>query len=112
MWAVLEDGQLHDTYWDGHAWHEWHTLGSPDRARLVGQPAAAARGPDRIDVFAIGDDGKLWRRWWDGSEWVSWRSVVEAPPGIEQVAADWIGGRLDLYVRDRDGDLWYIALSA
>ncbi len=78
----------------------------------MGQPAAAARGADRIDVFAVGDDTKLWRRWWDGTQWVPWQEVTGAPLGVEQVAADWVGARLDVYVRDDGGDLWYIALTA
>lgn len=79
--------------------------------RLAGQPAAAARGADRIDVFAPGDDGGIWHRQWNGSEWLSWDRVRGAPPGVTAVSADWVGGRLDLYARDGDGALWYIELT-
>lgn len=78
--------------------------------RLVGQPAAAARDADRIDVFAAGDDGKLWHRWWDGSRWVPWQEVAGAPGGATAVSADWVGARLDVYVR-ADGELWHRALE-
>jgi hypothetical protein len=101
----------------------------------VGQPAAAARDADRIDVFAPGEDGRLWHRWWDGREWVAWQPVAGAPGGVTAVAADWVGGRLDVYVLARtrpapeatgederrtyersdyavgsDRSLWYVAL--
>lgn len=110
VWAIHEDGRLYDRYWDGKAWHEWETLGAPPGVRLVGQPAAAAKGPDRIDVIAAGDDGKVWHRWWDGRAWVPWREIAGAPRGASGVAADWVGDRLDVYVRGADRSLWYVAL--
>lgn len=79
--------------------------------RLVGQPAAAARDADRIDVLAVGDDGKLWHRWWDGARWVPWQEVAGAQRGVTAVAADWVGDRLDVYTRAADGSLWYVALA-
>jgi hypothetical protein len=71
-----------------------------------------ARDADHIDVFAPGDDGKLWHRSWDGSQWRPWHEVVGAPRGATAVSADWAGARLDLYVRDGQGDLWYVGLTA
>ena len=79
--------------------------------RLTGQPAAAARGPDRIDVLAAGDDGAIWHRWWNGVEWVGWQRIGSAPSGVSGVAADWVGSRLDVYVRDRGGGLWYLPVT-
>jgi hypothetical protein len=110
VWAIHEDGRLYDRYWDGTSWHQWETLGAPPGVRLVGQPAAAAQDAERIDVIAPGDDGKLWHRWWDGRGWVPWREIDGAPRGVTSVAADWVGSRLDVYVRDAERALWYIAL--
>ena len=112
MWAIHADGRLYDRYWDGRAWHQWETLGAPDGTTLTGQPAAAARGADRIDVFAPGADGRLWQRWWDGRRWVPWREVAGAPAGVTAVSADWVGARLDVYVRDAAGAIWHVALGA
>ncbi|MGH2452055.1 MAG: hypothetical protein ACRDGE_12480 [Candidatus Limnocylindria bacterium] len=106
VFAVHENGQLWDRYWDGKSWHAWESLGGD----LAGQPGAAARSADRIDVFAIGRDGVLRQRWWDGREWVPWRAVPGAPAGATAVACAWIGERLDVFVRSADGDLWYAAL--
>ena len=111
MWAIHEDGRLYDRYWDGSSWHQWESLGAPEGVGLHGQPAAAARDADRIDVLALGGDGQLWRRWWDGSRWVEWRPVPGVPEGATAVAADWVGERLDVYVRDASGELWYLALG-
>lgn len=112
MWAVHDDGRMYDRYWDGASWHRWEPLGAPDGVRLVGQPAAAARDADRIDVLAAGDDGRLWHRWWDGSRWVPWRAIPDAPRGITSVAASWTGGRLDVYARAEGRRLWYLAMGA
>lgn len=79
--------------------------------RLIGQPTAAARGADRIDVLAAGDDGAIWHRWWNGTEWVAWERVGSAPALVTAVAADWVGSRLDVYVRDTTGTLWYLAIT-
>lgn len=81
----------------------------PDGVRLVGQPAAAARGADRIDVMAFGSDGSLWHRYWDGNGWVPWRRIDGAPAG-DAVSCAWVAGRLDVYVRATGGELWYRAL--
>src|SRR5207249_4059351 len=55
VFAVHDDGQVWDRYWDGKTWHAWESLGGA----FIGQPAGAARGADRIDVFAISIDGAL-----------------------------------------------------
>lgn len=68
VFCVFVDGQLWSRYWDGAAWHDWHTHGG----ELIGQPAASSWGADRIDVFAPGRDGALWHIWWNGTEWVPW----------------------------------------
>ncbi len=110
VWAILEDGALHDRYWDGTSWHDWDSLGSPEGVRLVGQPAAAARDAARIDVLAAGNDGGIWHRWWNGREWVAWRELSNAPRGATAVALQWVGERLEAYVRDADGALAYAVI--
>ena len=73
VFAIFEDGQLWDRYWDGATWHPWESL---EGDLLPGStPAAAANGPDRLDVVAHGRDGRTWQRWWDGSRWVPWQAI-------------------------------------
>jgi hypothetical protein len=105
LFAVHDDGELRDRYWDGVRWHEWESLGSG----FAGQPAAAARNADRIDVFAFAVDGGLRHRWWDGTRWVDWETVAGAPGG-DAVSCSWSGDRLDVFVTKRGGELWYLAL--
>ena len=52
VFALHEDGQVWDRYWDGKSWHPWETLGGA----FAGHPAAAARDADR---FLWGTDGAL-----------------------------------------------------
>jgi hypothetical protein len=107
VFALHEDGQVWDRYWDGKSWHEWESLGGA----FNGQPAAAARGADRIDVFAIGTDGVLRHRWWDGTRWVEWHEIAGAPRGGRAVSCVWSGSRLDVFVWGVDGGLHYADLA-
>jgi hypothetical protein len=107
VFALHEDGQVWDRYWDWKSWHEWESLGGA----FSGQPAAAARGADRIDVLAIGTDGVLRHRWWDGTRWVEWREVAGAPRGGRAVSCVWSGARLDVFVWGVDGGLHYADLA-
>ena len=72
VFAVLDDGQLWDRYWDGQS---AGTPGSRSAASSRGDVAASSWGPDRLDVFARGHDGLTWHRWWDGSRWVEWERL-------------------------------------
>lgn len=102
VFAVLDDGQVWNRYWDGSSWHDWEPMGGA----FAGTPAAAARDADRIDVFAVGRDGILRQRWWDGTKWVPWRAVEGAPEAPRAIACTWVGGELRLFARDRGGALW------
>jgi hypothetical protein len=74
VFAVFDDGEIHDRYWDGVAWHPWESLGG--QLALGPAPAASSWGPDRLDVFATGLDGTTWHRWWDGTRWVEWEQIA------------------------------------
>lgn len=106
VFAIHDDGELWNRYWDGHRWHEWESLGGP----FTGQPGAAARSAERIDVFAVGRDGVLRHRWWDGTRWVDWEDLEDAPHDGAAVSCSWVGNRLDVFVTGPNGLLWYKAL--
>src|SRR5258708_156560 len=101
LFAIHDDGELRDRYWDGASWHAWESLGSG----FTGQPAAAARSADRIDVLAFDRAGVLRHRWWDGTRWVEWHAVPGAPSG-DRVSCAWSGDRLDVVVTAPTGALW------
>jgi sialidase-1 len=71
VFAIFDDGQLWDRYWDGSSWHPWESLDG--ELQPGSTPAAAAWGPERLDVIALGRDGQTWQRWWDGSRWAPWQ---------------------------------------
>ncbi|HEX9268212.1 MAG TPA: hypothetical protein VF998_00075 [Candidatus Limnocylindria bacterium] len=77
---------------------------------FTGEPAAAARDADRIDVFAITPEGEVRHRWWDGRRWVEWETIAGVPAGPTALSCAWSGDRLDLFVRCDDGGLHHRAL--
>jgi hypothetical protein len=109
IFAIRDDGQVWDRYWDGESWHDW----KPHGGTFAAGPAACARDADRIDVFAVGTDGVLMHRRWDGGEqrWRPWRPVEGAPRGGTGVGCSWAAGRLDVFLRGPADELWYSALE-
>ncbi|HEX6207506.1 MAG TPA: hypothetical protein VF058_04020 [Actinomycetota bacterium] len=106
VFAVHDDGEVWNRYWDGRRWHDWESLGGS----FTGHPAAAARDASQIDVFAVGADGVLRHRWWDGVRWVDWEEVEGAPHDGSAVSCAWVGHRLYLLVTGPDGRLWQTTL--
>jgi murein DD-endopeptidase MepM/ murein hydrolase activator NlpD len=80
----------------------WDYLGGT----ATSAPAAASRGPGRLDVLVRGTDNAIWHRWWEGGAWYGWESLggvgTSAP-----TAASWGPDRLDLLVRGTDLALWH-----
>lgn len=104
VFAIHEDGQVWNRYWDGGSWHDWKPMGGS----FTGTPAASARDADRIDVLAIGRDGIVRQRWWDGGQWVPWREIDGAPRGAAAVSCSWVGGELRIFVVDGDRAVWCV----
>jgi len=73
VFAILDDGELWNRYWDGAGWHAWESLGGELEVGVT--PAASSWGADRLDVFARGRDRATWHRWWDGTRWVPWERL-------------------------------------
>lgn len=106
VFAIHDDGEVWNRYWDGERWHDWESLGGS----FTGQPAAAARNDSQIDVFAVGADGVLRHRWWDGFRWVDWEDVEGAPHDGSAVSCTWVGNRLKVLVTGPDGRLWHTSI--
>jgi len=103
IFAVRDDGEVWNRYWDGASWHPWEPMGG----EFIGTPSASARDAARIDVLAIGADGVVQQRWWDGKQWVPWRVVAGAPRGAAAVSCSWIGDELRVVVVGADHTAWY-----
>ena len=56
VFAVMDDGELWNRYWDRTYWHQWESLGGELDPSAT--PAASSWGADRLDVFARGADGR------------------------------------------------------
>jgi hypothetical protein len=97
-----------------HPQEELRTHGGPARVRpdgvlRSGPDAAAVRGFERVDVVVQGTDGYYWTHW-TGSSWTGWRGLGPPPGGLvdgsRASVASWAPGRLDVFARGGDGDLW------
>lgn len=106
IFAVLDDGQVWNRYWDGDSWHDWKPMGGA----FTGTPAASARDADRIDVLAVGRDGIVQRCWWDGTAWVPWRELAGAPRDALGVSCSWVGAELRIFVVDHERAVWRTSL--
>jgi repeat uncharacterized protein DUF346 len=87
---------------DGDAkWRSWESLGG-----LVNFDfAAAAWGPDRLDVFGVGPDSALYHRWWDGS-WHAWE-LLGGKLTSGPAAVSWGPNRIDVVARGGDNAVWH-----
>jgi hypothetical protein len=129
--AVFLRGHVGDLVmkcWDGTAWSGFESLGSPGErdpvypavtvpTPLAGPPTVCSWGPDRIDVFARGIHGDALHRVWNGEYWSEFQSVgmpvQEGPSGSALpftgvlTACSWGPGRLDVFGRAIDGQLYH-----
>ena len=64
--------------WDGNTWQpsqlDWDDLGRSRPGVFVGPPAVVARGPNRLDIFAVNShgavgDNAMYHKGWDGNSW-------------------------------------------
>ena len=108
---------------DDNLHHDWHTNLLPTwqeenlGGTLTSAPTAVSWGSDRLDVFAKGTDNALWHKWWGGGPWSGWESlggdlVSNSAPssplgGFGPVVTSWAPGRLDVFARGTDSQLWH-----
>jgi hypothetical protein len=57
LFAIHDDGELRDRYWDGKVWVPWEIVGAPR-----GDSASSTWSGDRLDVFVSRGGGPLWYR--------------------------------------------------
>ena len=77
----------------------------------------ARNADDHLELFTIDTDGALWHSWQldPGGEWSLWASLAQ-PPGIQLAGKPVVGtnadGRLEIFARDPQGELWHIWQSS
>ena len=98
------------TFWNGSAWTEYAALGSPPSGS-IGDPAIVSWAPGRLDVFVKGStDSKLWQTFSEdgGGTWSGWiqplgnEGELASAPEVSSRGP----GRLDVFVRGTDGQIW------
>jgi hypothetical protein len=102
----LADTALWRNQWNGTAWSGWSRVST---VPIASDPAAVARGPSRIDVFARQFDNTMRQTFWDGSRWSTWTAVSTGlfSSGGEAVAEWWrVVDRIDLFARGTDNMLY------
>jgi hypothetical protein len=60
VYARGQDGAIYSNYFDGSNWGGWSSHGGV----LTSNATAISRGPDVIDMFAIGTNGQLYEQFW------------------------------------------------
>ena len=95
-------------------WSSWQSLGGS----VTSAPDASSWGPGRLDVFVRGFDGKsLKHRYYVANNgWSTWQNL-DAPCAVANpldcgltsapAAVSWGWGRIDVFARGPDGDLWH-----
>jgi hypothetical protein len=89
-------------------WSGWESLGGSYNSA----PAVASWGSGRLDLFTIGS-GSVQHRWYSGGQWsgtedLGGQSFFEPACCYEPPAAvSWGPGRIDLFVRGTDSNLWH-----
>ncbi len=84
-------------------WGTWQSIGG----QIVGAPAVASWGPNRLDVFGRGTDNHLWWNYWDGNQWSGWQDLG-GDLASSPAAVSWKEGRIDVFVYGiLDGHLWH-----
>lgn len=108
-----------DSFFVGTDGHLYHRFNSPNNNPSWSgyfdmglppwdpNPTAASWGTGSVFVFA-GDRGSLWMRQFAAGNWQSWTPQSTPAVGIcsGPTAVSWGPGRLDLFVRGCDGEIW------
>lgn len=99
-------------------WHRWRNgctwsnvedMGAPAGTTLVGKPAVASWGPNRMDIFVRGADGALYQKWWDGSRWSDWVKLsANGQLTGDPAAVSWGHNRIDIFAKGNPDGLWHL----
>jgi hypothetical protein len=104
---VGTDGHLYHRFYNASNstnWSSYFDLGLPP---WDPNPSAASWGAGSVFVFAA-DRSNLWMRQFASGAWQTWTPLTTPSPGIcsAPTAVSWASGRLDLFVRGCDGEIW------
>ena len=116
LFAVNLAGEVRTAAWspsaNNGAWGGWWRITEDNGCFALGTPiSSVSRGPDHLDIFAIGLDGRVWTAAW-GSQteylWRGWWSIGDATfaQGLVIAATSRNLNQIDLFMRGFDGNIW------
>ena len=109
VFAILANGNLGQTYFNGSGYVDWLDLGKPSSSlTLDGAPAAVASSQSRLDVFIRDTDNGLWGRTrLMGSGWGGWYFLGNQASSAPAAASPG-PGKIWLFVRGLDTSLHHL----
>ncbi|HET8659478.1 MAG TPA: hypothetical protein VFM55_10825 [Micromonosporaceae bacterium] len=100
------------SYFDGQ-WRPWQNWGTPTGIQLIYAPDVASWSWGNLEVFAVGHDRKIYQYRYNyvleraGLPQVGWRQAFPDGTANSSVSVvSWGSGRLDLFVRGTENQLW------
>lgn len=116
LFAVNLAGEVRTAAWspgaNNGAWGGWWRITEDNGTFALGTPiASVSRGPDHLDIFAIGLDGRVWTAAWGPQteyRWRGWWPIGTATfaQGLVIAATTRNLNQMDLFMRGFDGNIW------
>jgi hypothetical protein len=118
IFIIGQDRRVYTAAWNQNvanaAWQGWRPI--PNLIVKSGTSVTAvARGPNQLDIFAIGEDGRVWTAAWDqnvaNAQWRGWWPVLDFKTGVIRAVAA-VARRpyqLDVFAVGEDRRLWTAA---
>jgi hypothetical protein len=101
IFGLHTDGQISHSFWPrrggGEFWNEPHDFGAPGGIVAI---AAASRGPDNCELFALDNRGILWVREWSPPGWTGWESLKNPTVAPPLTACSFSDGHVELFTLD------------
>ncbi|WP_145883797.1 RICIN domain-containing protein [Streptomyces sp. BK340] len=98
----------------GENWDPWTSMDAPTGVKLAGRPAVAMNSSGQLQVFDWGNDGHCWTRVQNKANtknWRPWKALPTLSGGVQSypAVARNQDGRLQVFVRDTKGNVYYVA---
>jgi hypothetical protein len=118
--AVLSGGPI-GGIWHGwqitpgsEIWRGWHSLGEPPEP-VTSQLALVPNKDGRLELFTLDFHAAVWHAWQTtpGDDWTGWHSLGTPSDGVSLMSVDPPvvarneDGRLELFMRGNDEELWH-----
>jgi hypothetical protein len=101
IWALNAEGRVSHSWRpndDGaKAWNKPYDFHAPGG---IVDLAAASRGPDHGEVFAVDNRGVLWHRWWSPGEWSGWSAFGGQRVAPPLSACSLTDGHIEVFALD------------